>query len=76
MLVTPENKMAGIMPFASLTDAAAVPTEQWRLHIVRLLLKRFIKMVTLLSKRSEYFASISILLVTENILASMTYNYG
>jgi hypothetical protein len=30
--VTPDDDMAGIMPFASLTDAAAVATEQWGLQ--------------------------------------------
>jgi hypothetical protein len=29
MLATPEDKMAGTMSFASLTDVTAVATEQW-----------------------------------------------
>jgi hypothetical protein len=47
------------MPFQWLRSSGAR-------NIVRLLLKRVIKMVSLLLKRGEYFAGISTVLVTEN----------
>jgi hypothetical protein len=43
MLATLDDAMAGIMTFASLTDAVALTVEQCgALNIVRLLLQRFL----------------------------------
>jgi hypothetical protein len=77
MLVASEDEMVGTMSFASLTDAVAVGTEQWSTqHCVFIVETFFLKMATLLLNRSEYFASISIVLVTEKFLATIPYSYG
>jgi hypothetical protein len=71
MLAAPEDEMAGTMSFASLTDAVAVERETTCVHCWY-----FFLMVTLLLKRSKYFASISILLVKEKFLGEIPYSYG
>jgi hypothetical protein len=79
MLATPEDKMAGTMSFASLTDAVAVAMKQWSArarNIVRLCSNVFFLMMSLLLKRAEYFASNSTLLVTEKLLAEIPQSYG
>jgi hypothetical protein len=76
MLVTLADEMAGIMTLLSLTDAAALAMEQWRLQHPAFIDETFLKMATLLSKRSEYIVSISILLLaTENFLAEILYSF-
>jgi hypothetical protein len=74
MLATPEDETAGTMSFSNLTDAVEVATKQWNAFIVQPLF--VFLMVILLLKRSEYFASISILLITEKFLAAIPYSYG
>jgi hypothetical protein len=68
--------MAGTMSFVRLINAVAVAMEQWSAQQRAFIVETFLKMVTLLLKRSEYFASISILLVTEKFLAAISYRYG
>jgi hypothetical protein len=63
--------MAGAMLFASLTDAVVVEMGQWRAQRFACIVEKFLKMVTLLLKRSEYYVSISILLFTEKFLAAI-----
>jgi hypothetical protein len=70
MLVTPEDEMVVTI----LTDTVAVAMEQRSAQHHTLVVERFF-MVTLLLKRSKYFAGISILLVTETVLAAIPYSY-
>jgi hypothetical protein len=53
----------------------AVVMEQWSAQHRACIVEIFLKMLTLL-KCSEYFASISILLVTVKFLAEISYSYG
>jgi hypothetical protein len=62
-LATPEDFIAEAISFASLTDAIAVAMEQWSAQRSEFIVEIFLKMATLLLKRGEYFASVSILLV-------------
>jgi hypothetical protein len=45
-------------------------------NIVHLLFNLLLRMVSPLLKRREYFASISVLLITEKFLAAVPYSYG
>jgi hypothetical protein len=61
------------MSFSSLINAVSVAMEQRRVQHRLFVIETFL-MVTL-SERSE-FSNISILFVTENLLAAIPYNYG
>jgi hypothetical protein len=78
MLATPEDGTAGTTSFASLPDAVAVAMKQWRAQHLASIVEavHFFFLANLLLKCSEYFASISILLVTEKFLAAIPYGYG
>jgi hypothetical protein len=63
MLATPEDEMAGTMSFASLTDAVAVGMVEWSAHarnIVRLLITRFLNMVTLVKTQRIFLKHFNI----------------
>jgi hypothetical protein len=60
----------GTMSSASLTDAVAVDTEKWRMQHRVFTPETFFKW-----RHSEYFTSISILLVMEEFPATVPYSY-
>jgi hypothetical protein len=68
MLTTPEDGMVGTMSFSSLTDAVAIAMKQWSAKNLAFIVETFLEMATLLLKHSEYFASISMLLLTKSFL--------
>jgi hypothetical protein len=53
----------------------SVAMEQWSAQHGAFIVESFLKMVTLLLKCVEYFASISILLAMEKFLAAIPYSY-
>jgi hypothetical protein len=75
MLATPEDEIAGIISFDSLTltDVVAVAMGQLSAQHRAFIVEIFLKMVTLSLQNSEYFADFSICFVTE--LAAIPYSH-
>jgi hypothetical protein len=69
-----EDDMVGTISFTSLTNAVAVAMELWSAQHRVFNVETFFLMVALLLKCSEYFASVSILLIMEKSLAAIPYS--
>jgi hypothetical protein len=67
--------MAGSMSFASITDAFSVAMEQWSTQHRVFVVETFFRNSDCWYN-TEYFTSISILLIMEKFLATVHYSYG